>query len=1113
MSRSSAGRRPPDEVSGDWPDEAPGKAAAGTVSPWRPVFEEISRTVGGRRDEVATIGSINWLRHQMERRGANPNVVRNIIYRDKGRLHDKRALYLALEELREELGLAPIDDPSLSYLGSPYAAAELEVSEVLGREQQRVYRVMVGGLRSGGFPRLLVVGRPGSGKTMLADYIQEALQRDAAGVSVVRFDFSEPDLSASLARFGNELGLELGVVESRLVRIGTASAFAVQADAQADVVRALLEQLRQARKPRALLLHLSHGLNRPGKLGAAPLRLNTADVPRVTAAEWLWSTLIRHLAALPETALYVSTANPPTFNGAVSTSASSAGVAAWLDGPLKLAAPTAAEARRFVEAHAPSLDEAARDEVVERAGRSYEALRTLSLLAMLRKPTEGDGAQETFGRLIALVDPGADPGLRAFLAALSVLSSAENAGFDAADLLALLGRGKRGLSATERGFLDAVPGRPGRYRSFSRRFARELQLRLSSRDAALWRSFQLKAAALLRDAAVAQPTSDVAARYLHHALEGRDWDGLVAWLAEYPVSYAAVEKIWSVALAELDDERFGPLALEFARQMVRLGAHEHVEAVRAFERLAESSVTELRAWAAVLRAQAEVAAGRIERASVLLDVCPPTEDSVLEAERSLAVAGVLRWRGELQAAMDHVARATAAVPADGTGAQAAAALAAKTAVWSGVVAKDSGDLEAALEALWQANLDDDLIEARLSFQRGDVALQLGLFDVADDELSRAVATAARSGALPQERARFLARLGTLSRLRGDLTAATAHFEEASAELASSELGPQDAAFARAKIDDEHSLTLLAAGDFESSIVAVTTAIATYRDHQRRRDVDSTFRLTRATLRLAVAYAFRGLGLACRRPYAPSASIPTLAAGSDHQNPDLQHARESLAELVDRLLAPDAGLASGSSAVRSLLRQARLVSSYIAEDEGLALELAEAAVENARFDYQRAEAHAGRANALLRSGRPDDALAALDEAERCAGSARSVLARLVDAGVIAERGAAVDERGDTGLAAQLSSYRAATLLAARDHAAAAESLCSGLEDQRLTPFHEGLLRAFGESANAFGGDDWRRHRRLRSVLGINGTGPSTPARLPDALVAAWRSRTTAEGRSA
>jgi len=114
-------------------------------SPWRAVFEETAKAAHGRRDEVATIGSINWLRHAMERRGANPNVVRNIIYRDKGRLHDKRELYLILEDLRRDLGLPPISDPELTQLGTPFAAAELEVDQVLGREQRRVYRMMVGG--------------------------------------------------------------------------------------------------------------------------------------------------------------------------------------------------------------------------------------------------------------------------------------------------------------------------------------------------------------------------------------------------------------------------------------------------------------------------------------------------------------------------------------------------------------------------------------------------------------------------------------------------------------------------------------------------------------------------------------------------------------------------------------------------------------------------------------------------------------------------------------------------------------------------------------------------------------------------------------------------------
>src|SRR5690554_6635234 len=84
-----------------WPDvRSDGQGADERPSPWRKVIDEISQKVGGRRDEIATIGSINWLRHAMEGQGANPNVVRNIIYRDKGTLNDKRALYVVLQRLR-----------------------------------------------------------------------------------------------------------------------------------------------------------------------------------------------------------------------------------------------------------------------------------------------------------------------------------------------------------------------------------------------------------------------------------------------------------------------------------------------------------------------------------------------------------------------------------------------------------------------------------------------------------------------------------------------------------------------------------------------------------------------------------------------------------------------------------------------------------------------------------------------------------------------------------------------------------------------------------------------------------------------------------------------------
>lgn len=1070
--------------------EGPVEPAA--TSPWRTVIEEINQEVAGRRDEIATIGSINWLRHAMEQKRANPNVVRNIIYRDKGRLHDKRALYLVLQELRAALGLGPITDPELTYLGSAYAEAELEVSQVLGRQQRRAYRAMVGGIRAGGLPRLLVLGKPGSGKTMLADYIQRALQQADDAPSVARFDFAESDLNSSFVRFAVELGVDPGVVESRLVRIGTASAFAVQADAQTEAVRAIIEHLRRRDEPRVILLHLAQGLTEPGRLGAAPLRLNTPEVPRVSAAEWLWATLIGQLAALPGTALFISTAALPTAAHGVT------GTGGWFDGQLTLTAPTAAEARHFVQAHAAQLDEKAQAEIVERAGRSYEALRTLSLLAMVRRPSGADSDDhEAIARLAAAVDPGSEARLRSFLVALTTLSSVESTRLGQDELLALAGSKSRKLSSVELAFLDPLPGRPGRYRAFSRRFVRELNARLGSHDPEALRRSHAAAARALRSTAEAEPAAEAADHYLKHTLAARQFDELLAWLTTHPVSYAVLDRIWAAAREHLEaGERFEDLALEVARQFVRLGAAEHVEAVRAFEQLAESTRPEVRAWTAVLRAQTEVAAGRFERARVLLDIAPESTDAVLEAERALANAGVLRWRAELEAAADLVATAGAALAKTTANNQAAAALAAKTAVWSGLIAKDRGDLDVAIRALWTESREDDLVEARLSFQRGDVALQLGLFSLAGQELDKALAAAERSGALPGERARYLARRGSLARLRGDLAGARDLFGTATTVLEDRDAAALDLAYARAKVDDEATYTALAGGDFESAIVAGTTAIATYRDYQRRRDVDAGFRIARASLRLAVAYAFRGLGLPYRRPW-PARSVAAGAVGRSAEIvPDLAHAAASLNALVEEFTLSRPGFPNGSSAARGLLREARLVLSYITSDASLALDLATTAANEARFAYQRAEAHTSRAGALLGSDDPAGALTALDVAKAHLEESLQVVARVVTA--------ARTETGDLGLVAQLATYKVAALLAVGDQAAAAAALSEALEDERLAPFHEGLLRAFGEIADVYG-QAWRRHRGLRSLLGINGTGPSTPARLPDALVAAWRER--------
>src|SRR5690606_6576042 len=114
---------------------APQEAA----SPWRLLFENVRKAIGQKRDENGVVGSINWLRGAMESHGANPNVVRNIIYRDKGRIPDKRALFVILDGLWQQAGNPPLDMPDLQAVLSPTASAEQEVLQLLGRDKRRAY--------------------------------------------------------------------------------------------------------------------------------------------------------------------------------------------------------------------------------------------------------------------------------------------------------------------------------------------------------------------------------------------------------------------------------------------------------------------------------------------------------------------------------------------------------------------------------------------------------------------------------------------------------------------------------------------------------------------------------------------------------------------------------------------------------------------------------------------------------------------------------------------------------------------------------------------------------------------------------------------------------------
>lgn len=1026
-------------------------------SPWRRLFEEVRAQLGHRRDQEGVLGSINWLRKQMEARGANPNVVRNIIYRDKGKLADKRALYEILRELHERYGEGPLYAPELDALLSASGSAEQEVAQLLGREKRRAYTAFVGGVRSGQHPKLLVIGKPGAGKTLLLDYVQQALELPPkAAERVVRLELGG-DLSAALTQLAQALGIPRELLEAKLVRLDGASAYAVQADAEAEVARVIVEGLRAGPGSQVLLLHLSRALSEEHALAGVPLRLNTPDVPRVSAAEWLWLTLLAPLSQLPNLSLLVSMAH---------LSARVQGRLGAFEGPIKLNPPTVAEARRFVKARLPQLTAQQQEAVVQRAGRSFEELRTLTLLAEMRVPLphEESAESEHVQQLAQLLDGASDARLRAFLAALAVVAVPEYPAFSLALLDAVRDEGS-GLSSLEQAFLDAVPGQPGRYRAFSRQFARSLRQRLQERQPGRYRELSARAARAFADEAERAPGSEAAGRYLHHLLEARDWPALERWLARWSMPQSLLRRLWQAAAAELPDgASLERIASQVAGHYVRLGSYRHPDALEAFALLERSSQPSLRLWTTLKRAEGAVLEGRIEEAEAWLAGQGEPEAPQLAAELALIRASLARWYSQPAEAarlVREVARpAAAAVPATAEG----RLLHAKVAVWSGLIAKDQGRLEEALQEFSQVAAGDELIDARVAFQRGDVQLELGRYEAALASLDEAVQRAYRSEAPVQEQARYLSRRASLYRLRGDLEQASEDFRAALGILQDERGERAELEFWRAKVLDERALYLLAKGEYDAAIFELAENVAVFGRYQAETGVDASFRVLRSRLRLALAYGLRGL----RQPY--RYPLGRVLAGAE--NPfDLAQAerlaRAVMAELETRRAQPG---------YEALWRAALQVASLLEPDPEAGVRLAREALSASRYPHQQALSACYLGAAQLRAREI--------EAARAAGRQ------------VAQALQAAAEASDLSLVAWQQGLELQADALQLELGRAASRLGDALERTELAPYREALLRRFGEALEASGAEA-AGHPALARLLG----GARNDLRLADALARA------------
>ena len=1045
-------------------------------SPWRAVYEQVRSEVGHQRDDHGSLGSINWLRHHMERRGANPNVVRNIIYRDKGKLADKQALYGILDDLWRSTGHPPLRSPELDSLLSPGSGQEQEVLQLLGRDKRRAFRDFVRAIRAGEDPKMVIVGRPGSGKTLLCDYIQQALELPPVATDrLIRLEFGGTDLATTLARLAAAMEVPPAVMEARLVKLGSAGAFAVQADAQADVARAIMDAARGYRGRQTLLLHVSQSLGGQESLGLVPLRLNAPDVPRVSASEWLWVSLFEPLSRLSGTALLVSMADLPLR--------AQSRLGAFAD-PVRLTPPTLSEARRFVRARLPHAEADQHERIVRLAGRSFEELRTLTLLTEIRDPaSDPTTTPERSVMQLARAIEGGEPHLRRFLAAVAALSLPEYPEFARAELAHLLRLTGDETGEVDGTFLDGVPGRSDLVRCFSRELARELRRRLAAQDPATYRALHRHAAAHAEPEALARPRGEAASRYLTFLLEARAWDDLVDWMTRHGAPQALVGRLWATARVELPP---GPEAQRFAQRVaahyVKLGTFQHPDVRDAFAVLAASSDPGLRAWTALRRAEGLSLRGHHDQAEALLTALPPTDDARLAADGAIARASIAHWRGRRDEAMrlvfgeapHHLRRAPSGGETD--------AVRVKAALWAGVLAKDQGDLDAALASFDSVPRADDLDAARVAFQRGDVFMRLGHYDRALRAMDDAVALATRSDALASERTRYLARRATMHRRRGDLARSATDFDAARALLLSGapDVGGDGDSWERqfwlARVEDEAGLLLLAEGRFDDAAMAFDRNLRRFRAYADAHGVDATYRVLRSTLRLGIAYGCRAVAQPFRRPFA-------VSPGLGHDTPDLRHARRLIAGVLDRVEG-DAHAWRPSSLARDALLAANL---FVASGRE-AVDLAERALATSRYPYQRATAHAHAAAGALRIPDPDAATAHVDAATRELAAATA--------------GSTEPEQGDLELVAWLAALGSVAAVDRGDVRDAGQRLAQGLKRPDLHMHHDAMLRQFGEAIEARGIGHWGQSAELAALLQLDERADGVALRLPDAFAARW-----------
>lgn len=871
---------------------------------WPEALARLRAALPPQREGGHLVGSLRWLEQEVERRGGRRATVRNIIYRDLGTAEDKRQLAALLDELARGVGL------DLTLPALPDRAADSAPHLSLGK--RRLYRRFLAEVRRGKRARTLLVAQPGAGKTILLDTVAQALP----GSLRLRL---EGDFAPALERLAASLGLPADLVLRWTAQLDSSAAFAVSGEIQRELTRQLVAALAVSEAPALLLRAGAHGT-----LGGEALRL--PDGAAASPGAWMWHHLLLPLAEQ----------GPPILAAISEVQGLPADLGVYGQAQ-PLPRPSLADARKFVQAKLPHLPPPEVERVVRQSGRDYDVLGLLTLLAGVGVPS-ADAADDS-------LPPLSDEALLDFLAALDVTFSPEYPEADLEFLGAVLGEPLPERRELERAFLERAgenrvrPTRP------------DLAPRLLARQGAAY-PLRARQAGFARRAVQAARAQGDSARAMHHALRGELWDEVL----HLPAGGTALETAWQAAQSEgVPAEVTEVLARQLVAEYAQRGHYGYPAMQAALALLAASDDPEVRAWAAVKRAEALIDSGHYAEAARQLAV-PPGQDPLTRAEHALSRGAVARWEGKMEQALARLDEAEAAL-AGATG-HGAPALLVKARLWRALCSKDLGDWATSLPLLRSLRADPQappLQRTRAAYQLGDALMRLGQQGQAQDALEQAAHDLARHQAAPEEVARSWARLGTVRRRLGDLEASAAALDQAAA------LAPDP--FTLARVRSEATLLHAAQGRFDQAFVAGHAAWEVFAAAREERPSEMLYRRLRTECRVALVYLARGQG----RPYRPP------FGGALGENADLSHAR-------DLLLRVQAHIPAGDEERLTSLRVDTALALALGTPPGPeALEHARQATEAAAHPYQTALAWAGMAETLLRCAQPDAALAALNRA--------------------------------------------------------------------------------------------------------------------------------------